>query len=424
MAKERVCIIGLGYVGLPLATAFATEDFEVYGYDTNLHKTAWLKAGRDHENILPKTELDLLKKINFVRNLEDLPRDGAMVYIVCVPTPIHEDKTPDLEPLKNCCVRLSTVIQDGDMVIFESTVYPGVTRDICMPILNPNKALDIDIGYSPERVNPGDPVHTVRSINKLVAGDTDRAKDRALALYDWVSPVVPVETIETAEMAKAIENAQRDINIAFVNEIAILCEKSGLKTVEVLRAASTKWNFLPFNPGLVGGHCIGVDPYYLAHHAESLGHTPSVILAGRRVNDRMGNFVARKLLKMMARDGIISLGKRVAILGATFKPNVSDYRNTRVVDIHAELKSFGAWPTIFDDYVSPEKFSQEYGIHLAKENTLGMTDTEVVILAVPHDRYLDPAFFDLHGIRPRILVDIYGRLTRFHKPTKTRYWSL
>lgn len=424
MAKERVCIIGLGYVGLPLATAFALEDFEVYGYDTNLHKISWLKNGEDKEKILPKPDLELLKKIKFVRNIDDLPEEGAVVYIVCVPTPIHPDKTPDLSPLTNCCRALSAFIRDGDMVIFESTVYPGVTNNVCRPLLNPD-GKDIDIAYSPERVNPGDPVHTVRTINKLVAGDTNRARSRALALYDWVAPVVPVEDIETAEMAKAIENAQRDINIAFVNEISIICEKTGIKTLDVLKAASTKWNFLPFNPGLVGGHCIGVDPYYLAHHAESHGHTPSVILSGRRVNDRMGQFVARKTLKMMARDGMISLGKRVVILGATFKPNVSDHRNTKVVDIFNELKSFGAWPTLYDDYVDHHKFAEEYGIHLAKEAGLSVMDTEVVILAVPHDRYLDPAFFDLHGIRPKIVIDLYGRLIRFRHPSPNiRYWSL
>lgn len=430
MNKEKIVVVGLGYVGLPLAVAFAEEDFEVWGFDVDGSKIAWLKRGVERAGILTnQLELFYLKRINFLNKIERLPVEGGpYTYIVCVPTPIKEDKSPDLGPLISACEILKDMLQEGDMVVFESTVYPGVTEEVCLPILA-GRNIDGDINtprfhlaYSPERVNPGDQEHTVRTITKLVAADGAEALNRAAEMYRAICPVKEVATIREAEMAKAIENAQRDINIAFVNEISIICEKSGLNTKRVLEAASTKWNFLNFKPGLVGGHCIGVDPYYLSHYSEKFGHHPTIILGGRRINDRMAAFVGRKTVQLMAKAGIPIPGPSVCILGVTFKPDVTDFRNTKVVDITVEMRKFGVFSKMFDDSVNKNAFNHEYDSMLCEETSLSTYSTDVLMLAVPHKRFLDRGFYQKHGINPKIVVDISGAIKDFFPDAE--YWSL
>jgi UDP-N-acetyl-D-glucosamine/UDP-N-acetyl-D-galactosamine dehydrogenase len=364
--KHRIGILGLGYVGLPLAVEFAKK-FEVVGFDINQKRISELRDGIDLTREVSKDELQNTPLI-FSSDLADLA--ACNIYIVTVPTPIDEHKRPDLKPLISASNTVGQVLKKGDIVIYESTVYPGCTEEDCVPVLEKKSGLrfntDFFCGYSPERMNPGDKARTVKSIVKVTSGSTPEAAKTVNELYGAIveAGTYLASSIRVAEAAKVIENTQRDINIAFVNELAVIFNKMGLNTNEVLEAAGTKWNFLGFSPGLVGGHCIGVDPYYLTFKAEALGHHPQVILSGRRINDSMGEYVANQVIKLMIKKSHKVDGARVLLLGLSFKENCPDIRNTKVVDIHRELKEFGCNVDIYDPWALKDEAKHEYGIDL------------------------------------------------------------
>ncbi len=420
----KIGLIGLGYVGLPLAVEFAKK-YCVVGYDIDNERIESLKKGKDHTGSASKDEL---KKL--VRLSEDLSETGLYlgglpllencnVYIVTVPTPISEFKTPDLNPLYNASFMLSKFLKKGDIVIYESTVYPGCTEEDCVPILELSGLkynTDFFCGYSPERINPGDKVNTLTTIKKVTSGSTPEIADKIDALYASIvkAGTHRAPSIKVAEASKAIENAQRDLNISFMNELALIFDRMGIDTTDVLEAAGTKWNFLKFRPGLVGGHCISVDPYYLLHKAQSLGYNPQVILSGRNVNDSMGPFVAQKVIKLMIGKDIRIKGSNVLILGFAFKENCADTRNTKIIDIYHELISFGANPEIYDPLVSKEETKREYNIDLL-ESLNPSKHYDAVILAVSHDAFASIDFkkfkmsgaviFDSKSVIDRDLVD-------------------
>ncbi|HET7757722.1 MAG TPA: nucleotide sugar dehydrogenase [Steroidobacteraceae bacterium] len=377
MKDTTLSIIGLGYVGLPLAAAFASK-YRVKGFDVNPSRVRELAAGKDRTGELSAADLAAVaSSFSCSSELEDI-RDCS-VYIVTVPTPVDEHKKPDLTPLWRASESVGKVLKKGDLVVYESTVYPGCTEEECVPLLEKHSGLvfnrDFFCGYSPERINPGDKQHTVRHIKKVTSGSTPEAADRVNALYASIieAGTHKASSIRVAEAAKVIENSQRDINIAFVNELALIFGRMGLDTKEVLEAAGTKWNFLPFRPGLVGGHCIGVDPYYLTYKSESLGYHPQVILAGRRINDSMGFHVAERTIKLMIRKGHRIHGARVLVLGMTFKENCPDIRNSRVIDIVRELQDFGCLVDVFDPWADAAEVRHEYGLELlAAEPALGV----------------------------------------------------
>ena len=424
MKKDiKICVIGLGYVGLPLARLFSTK-YPTIGFDMNAARCEALMAGHDATlEVSDELLQDAIKNHNFkcTANIDDV-RD-CNFYVVAVPTPVDENNNPDLTPLYGASTTVGKVIKPGDIVVYESTVYPGVTEDECIPVVEKVSGLkfnkDFYAGYSPERINPGDKLHTVEKIKKVTSGSTPEIGELVNEVY---SSVITAGThlapsIKVAEAAKVIENSQRDINIAFVNELSKIFTLMGIDTTDVLEAASTKWNFLPFKPGLVGGHCIGVDPYYLAQCAQRFGYNPEIILAGRRMNDGMGAYVADRVIKLMLKKGIQVLGSHIIIFGFTFKENCPDVRNTKVVDIYKVLKEYNLNITVFDPWANPTAVKREYGIDVVNELPKG-EKFDAAIAAVAHREFegiditsvLKPnhVIFDVKATRNR--NDIDGRL--------------
>jgi UDP-N-acetyl-D-galactosamine dehydrogenase len=388
LADSQIAIIGLGYVGLPLAVEFG-KHYHTLGFDINQARISELKRGEDHTLEVSSEELSQATKLSYSADINDLRR--ANVFIVTVPTPIDEHRQPDLTPLVKASETLGKVIKAGDVVIYESTVYPGATEEDCIPVIERVSGLKYNVdffaGYSPERINPGDKEHRVTTIKKVTSGSTPDIAEFVDSLYRSIitAGTYKASSIRVAEAAKVIENTQRDLNIALINELAVIFNKLGIDTEEVLLAAGTKWNFLPFRPGLVGGHCIGVDPYYLTHKAQAIGYHPEVILAGRRINDSMGRYVVSELVKAMIKRRIHVAGAKVLVMGLTFKENCPDIRNTKVVDILAELKEYGVNADVFDPWVNSEEAQHEYGITPLTKPEPGAYDA--VILAVGHQQF-------------------------------------
>jgi len=396
--NSRICIIGLGYVGLPLAHAFASK-YPVVGFDIYQKRIDDLNNANDFtlelssdqlKEVLPKFNSNLTtNKLEVTNNIDDI--NDCNIYIVTVPTPIDKNKRPDLTPLIKASETIGKVLSKDDIVIYESTVYPGATEEECVPVLEKFSDMvfnkDFFCGYSPERINPGDKEHTVTKILKVTAGSTPEIGKKVNELYSSIitagTHLAP--TIKVAEAAKVIENSQRDINIAFVNELAIIFNKLNIDTNAVLEAAGTKWNFLPFKPGLVGGHCIGVDPYYLTHKAQQVGYNPEIILAGRRLNDNMGIYVANQVIKLMIKKGQKIEGSKVLILGITFKENCPDIRNSKVIDVIEELQEFGCDITVSDYWANKDEVKYEYNLDLV--NDVKYNDYEAIVMAVPHEKY-------------------------------------
>ena len=390
MKKIILAIIGLGYVGLPLAVEFGRKR-PVVGFDINAKRIAELRADHDHTLETEPDELKAAKHLSFTTNLDDLR--ACNCFIVTVPTPVDNHKRPDLRPLIGASETVGKALKTGDIVIYESTVYPGCTEEDCVPVLERVSGFtynrDFFCGYSPERVNPGDKEHRVTSIRKVTSGSTPEIADRVDALYNEIvtAGTHKAGSIRVAEAAKVIENTQRDLNIALINELAVIFNKLGIDTEAVLQAAGSKWNFLPFRPGLVGGHCIGVDPYYLTHKAEAIGYHPQIILAGRRLNDGMGAYVVGQLVKAMTKKRIQVGGARILVMGLTFKENCPDLRNTRVVDIVAELKDYHCQVDVYDPWVAPEEAQHEYAITPITQ--LSPSTYDGIILAVAHQQFRD-----------------------------------
>jgi len=384
----RIGVVGLGYVGLPLAVEFGKQ-FDTVGFDIKEDRIAELKAGRDSTLECSSAELKLAGKLKYTTSLKDLRR--SRVFIVTVPTPVDRHNRPDLTPLMRSSETVGKVLKKGDIVIYESTVYPGCTEEICVPILERVSGLkfnrDFFAGYSPERINPGDKEHRLPTIRKVTSGSTPEVAEFVDSLYRSIvhAGTHRASSIRVAEAAKVIENTQRDVNIALINELALLFNRLGIDTEEVLQAAGSKWNFLPFRPGLVGGHCIGVDPYYLTHKAQEVGFHPEMILAGRRLNDSMANYVAGQVVKLMAGRKILAKGSRILVLGLTFKENCPDLRNSKVADVVRELKNYGADVDVFDPWIDPGEASHEYGIRPIRRLRDGVYDAAVV--AVGHKQF-------------------------------------
>lgn len=424
MQDIRIAVIGLGYVGLPLARLFSTR-YKTVGYDLNRVRVEALMGGHDATLEVPDALLQEAIEVHGLRctSREEDIRD-CNFYVVAVPTPVDRNHTPDLSPLYAASEVVGRVIGKGDIVVYESTVYPGVTEEECIPVVERVSGLKFNVdffaGYSPERINPGDKVHTVEKIKKITSGSTPEVAEVIDGVYNAVltNGTHRAPSIKVAEAAKVIENSQRDINIAFVNELSKIFTLMGIDTYDVLEAAGTKWNFIKMNPGLVGGHCISVDPYYLAQCAQRMGYNPEIILAGRRMNDGMGAYVADQTIKLMLKKGIAVLGSKIIIMGFTFKENCPDVRNTRVVDIYRALLEYNVNITVFDPWASPERVKAEYGIDIV--NRLPDERYDAAIVAVAHrqfremeidfDRLLEPShvIFDVKAIMPRHLVD--GRL--------------
>lgn len=390
IADSQIAIIGLGYVGLPLAVEFG-KHYATLGFDINKARIAELNSGEDHTLEVSAEELKEASKLRYSCELDELR--SANVFIVTVPTPIDEHRQPDLTPLIKASETLGKVIKKGDIVVYESTVYPGATEEDCIPVIERVSGLKYNVdfyaGYSPERINPGDKEHRVTTIKKVTSGSTPEVAAFVDSLYGSIitAGTYKASSIRVAEAAKVIENTQRDLNIALINELAVIFNKLGIDTEEVLLAAGTKWNFLPFRPGLVGGHCIGVDPYYLTHKAQAIGYNPEVILAGRRINDSMGRYVISQLVKAMIKRRIQVSGAKVLVMGLTFKENCPDIRNTKVVDILTELKEYGVAADVFDPWVDAAEAQHEYGITPIAQPEAGSYDA--VILAVGHKQFRD-----------------------------------
>jgi len=410
---KKIAVIGLGYVGLPLAVAFG-EKRPVVGFDINAKRIAELKQGEDFTREVSTEELAAASQLSFTDSLDDIA--DCTVFIVTVPTPIDDYKTPDLTPLVKASESVGKVLKSGDIVIYESTVYPGATEEVCVPVLERVSGLkfneDFYAGYSPERINPGDKEHRVTTIMKVTSGSTPAIAEEVDALYAGIITVGThkASSIKVAEAAKVIENTQRDLNIALMNELAMIFAKLGIDTHEVLAAAGTKWNFLPFKPGLVGGHCIGVDPYYLTHKAQAIGYHPEIILAGRRTNDGMGPYVASELVKAMIKAGHTIANARVLVMGFTFKENCPDLRNTRVIDVVKELQDFGCQVDVTDCWADSAEAEHEYGISLTDKPEQGSYSG--VIVAVPHKEYAAMSAGDLRGYlrADGVLFDLKGVL--------------
>jgi UDP-N-acetyl-D-galactosamine dehydrogenase len=421
ITHSRIAIIGLGYVGLPLAVEFGKR-YDTVGYDIRPARIDELRRGHDQTLEVSAEELAAATRLRYAHDEREL-RDRS-VYIVTVPTPIDQAKRPDLLPLIRASEAIGRALKRGDLVIYESTVYPGCTEEACVPVLEHVSGLKFNIdffcGYSPERINPGDKQHRLTTIKKVTSGSTPDVADRVDALYASIisAGTHKASSIKVAEAAKVIENTQRDVNIALINELALIFNRLGIDTLDVLEAAGTKWNFLPFRPGLVGGHCIGVDPYYLTHKAQEIGYHPDVILAGRRINDSMGAHVANEVLKLMARKAINPVGARVLVLGLAFKENCPDLRNTRVVDIIDELRKFNVRVDVHDPWVDAAEADHEYGLRPIDEPEAGTYDA--LILAVAHRQFAErgPSLralgksgcvvYDVKHVLPRDMVD--GRL--------------
>jgi UDP-N-acetyl-D-galactosamine dehydrogenase len=426
MDEIRVAVVGLGYVGLPLVVALSRK-FPVVGFDISSARVSSLKSGIDATGEVAPEELKA-SNIRVTDSAADLA--GSNIFIVTVPTPIDQANRPDFGALLKACELIGPVLSPGGIVVFESTVYPGVTEEICAPALEAASGLksgvDFKLGYSPERINPGDREHPLEKITKVVAGEDEATLARLVEVYGSVieAGIHQASSIKVAEAAKVIENTQRDLNIALMNELSKICDRLGIRTADVLAAAGTKWNFLKFYPGLVGGHCIGVDPYYLTAKAEQLGYHPEVILSGRRVNDSMGAYVAQRTVKMLAERGHAIVGQRVGILGFTFKENVPDIRNSKVVDIYRELREFGLEPLVHDPMADAETVRRAYDVELCDLDSF--SDLAALVYAVPH-----AAYDELDGdalsrmIRPDgILIDIKSRADRQTLRPDLRYWSL
>ena len=405
---NKICIIGLGYVGLPLAHAFSFK-YEVVGFDISKWRIDELSNGYDRTLELSKEQVSEAIKNGMKFSLDINDIKDCNVYIVTVPTPIDKNKRPDLTPLIKASETIGKVLKKDDIVIYESTVYPGATEEDCVPVLEKFSGLifnkDFFCGYSPERINPGDKEHTVTKILKVTSGSTPAIGQKVNELYASIitagTHLAP--TIKVAEAAKVIENSQRDINIAFVNELAIIFNKLGINTNDVLAAAGTKWNFLPFRPGLVGGHCIGVDPYYLTHKAQSIGYNPEIILAGRRLNDNMGIYVANQVIKLMIKKGHKIEGSKVLVLGITFKENCPDIRNSRVIDVIEELQEFGCNIDVYDPWADKDEVKHEYNLELTPE--LDVKKYEAVVLAVAHNEFKK---LDIKPTNETVVYDIKG----------------
>ncbi len=424
--SERIAILGLGYVGLPVALGFAARFEGTIGFDINPGRIEALKRSDDWTGETSRDEL-ISNQLTLTHSPDDLT--GADVFIICVPTPIDVHKRPDLRPLKAASETAGRALKRGSIVVYESTVYPGLTEEFCAPILEQASGLkcgsDFFLGYSPERINPGDREHTLQRITKVVAGSNPETTATLARLYGAIIPagIYVAPSIKVAETAKVLENTQRDLNIALMNELALICDRLDIRTSDVLKAARTKWNFLPFSPGLVGGHCIGVDPYYLTTKAEALGYHPDVILAGRRINDGIGAFIAQRLVRFLSRHAAPLNTMRVAVLGLTFKEDISDIRNSRVPDIVRELAGFGIQATVSDPKAAPREALHEYGISLADYEALGELDA--IVLAVPHAQYLQDLDVLLGKLKPGgTLIDVRSAVEPARMPEGMTYWSL
>ncbi len=429
--EEKISLVGLGYVGMPIAVAFAKKA-EVIGFDISAEKVELYKKGID-----PTKEVgdDVIKATNVEFTADETKLKEAKFHIVAVPTPVNADHTPDLRPVESASRTVGRNLTKGSIVVFESTVYPGVTEEICIPILENESGMkcgeDFKVGYSPERINPGDKVHRLETIVKVVSGMDEESLDIIAKVYELVvdAGVHRAESIKVAEAAKVIENSQRDINIAFMNELSIIFNKMGIDTKAVLKAAGTKWNFLNFSPGLVGGHCIGVDPYYLTYKAEQLGYHSQIILSGRRINDDMGKYVVESLIKNLIKADVPVKDAKVAILGFTFKENCPDTRNTRVIDIVNELREYGLTPMIADPEADAEEAKHEYGIVF--DSVEEIKNMDAVVVAVGHDQFLkfsqedfDKMFKEVSN-ESKVLLDIKGILDRKeYEVSGYKYWRL
>ena len=391
LQKKIVAIIGLGYVGLPLAVEFGKRR-SVIGFDINPKRVAELQSGEDHTLECSRTELQEAGHLSYSCEPADLQQ--AQVFIVTVPTPVDQANRPDMTPLVKASNTVGKALKKGDVVIYESTVYPGATEEVCVPVLEKVSGLKFNVdffcGYSPERINPGDKEHRLPSIKKVTSGSTPEVADAVNALYAQIitAGTHKASSIKVAEAAKVIENTQRDVNIALMNELSLIFHKLGIDTLEVLQAAGTKWNFMPFRPGLVGGHCIGVDPYYLTHKAQEVGYHPEVILAGRRINDGMARHVADETVKLMLRKGLPVLGSKVLVLGLTFKENCPDVRNTKVVDIVRTLKGYNTDVDVYDPWISVEEAEHEYGLQCLRDVPIA-GKYAAIILAVGHRQFIE-----------------------------------
>lgn len=421
--EKKLAVIGLGYVGLPIALEFA-KTISVIGFDISEKRVEMMKNGIDPSEELDSSEFEN-RDIHFTAKLEDLKE--ANFFIVAVPTPVDSHNVPDLKPVLSASETIGKVLKKGDYVVYESTVYPGCTEDDCLPVIEQLSGLkmgvDFKLGYSPERINPGDKQHTLPKIVKVVSGCDAESLDVIAKTYEIVvkAGVHRASSIKVAEAAKIIENTQRDLNIALMNELSRIFDLMGINTYEVLEAAGTKWNFLKFFPGLVGGHCIGVDPYYLTYKATELGYTPEVILAGRKINDGMGAYISKKLVQQLIKRDKQIAHTKVLVMGATFKENVSDIRNSKVVDVIKELKTYSVNVEVTDPFADHEDFHHEYGINLVKE---AGTDYDAVIVAVNHDQFSDLNDNDFKKLLKEdgIVVDVKGILR--HKVNSFEYWSL
>jgi len=416
LSDLKIAVIGLGYVGLPLAVEFGKK-VPVVGFDIHTTRIEELKIGQDHTLEVSPEELSQATNLTYSANLEDLK--SCNFFIVTVPTPVDEVNRPDLMPLKKASETLGKVIKKGDIVVYESTVYPGATEEVCIPVLEKISGLkfnqDFFAGYSPERINPGDKVNTLTKIKKITSGSTPEVADKVDAVYASIitAGTHKASSIKVAEAAKVIENTQRDLNIALVNELSVIFDRLGIDTIDVLEAAGSKWNFLPFRPGLVGGHCIGVDPYYLTHKAEEVGYHPQVILAGRRINDNMARYVARNTIKRMLQNGIDVPRAKIGVLGVTFKENCPDIRNSKVADLIKEFEAWGAQVVVADPWADAEEVKHEYGIELGQVNAEHPVDA--LVIAVGHNEFRSLSAVELKSyVRSNkpVLADVKGLFDR------------
>lgn len=424
---RKIGVVGLGYVGLPVAVAFGKEH-QIIGFDINENRIASLQSGTDYTNEVTDTDLQAAK-IEFTSDGSKLAETDFL--IVAVPTPINEHNQPDLTPLVKASETVGRNLSKGTIVVYESTVYPGATEEVCVPVLEKFSGLiygeDFFVGYSPERINPGDKEHTFTTITKVVSGQTPEVLDIVADTYASVvkAGVYKASSIKVAEAAKVIENTQRDVNIALMNELALIFDRLDIDTAEVLAAAGTKWNFLKFSPGLVGGHCIGVDPYYLTHKAQAVGYQPDVILSGRKINDNLGTFIANTLVKRLIKKGASVQGSKVTMLGLTFKENVPDLRNSKIIDVIRELQEFDVDVQITDAEATAEEALREYGVNLVPYDKLEKSDA--VILAVPHREYLQKGWDGIQSIlkdENGIVIDIKSALPKDAKPENVDLWRL
>lgn len=411
--KYKIGIIGLGYVGLPLAVEFASKGYDVLGFDIKEKRIEALQNHLDETDEITKEELQQVKTLTF--SSEEALLKDRNIYIITVPTPVDDFKQPDLDPLIKASATVSKYLTKGDIVIYESTTYPGCTEEDCVPVLEKSSGLifnqDFFCGYSPERINPGDKKRRLRDIVKVTSGSTPEVADKVDDLYKTIIEAGTHKTssIKVAEASKIIENTQRDINISLVNELALIFDRIGIDTVEVLEAAGTKWNFLPFRPGLVGGHCIGVDPYYLTHKAERLGYHPQVILSGRRINNNMGVFIANKIIKLMVKSELPVKNAKALVLGITFKENCPDVRNSRVIDVVDELQGFGLKVDVYDPFADKEEVKKYYKIDLIDQ----LTDTyQAIVLAIGHNQFLELNLEDLKSSKDTVVFDVKSVLPK------------